>query len=106
MDSIGQEIAETSEAPLERPKGSKSAVIADKGIESSRDFRNLMSSLMSDVIGGALTPEVTNAACNAGGKLLKMVELEYKYATKPNRAMRSIPVAFDTDEVVVEEASA
>lgn len=63
-----------------------SLAIAQEGIETSSDFRNMMSALMSDVIRGALSPEVTNAACNAGGKLLKMVELEHKYASmKPER---------------------
>lgn len=60
-----------------------------------------MSAMMSDVIEGAVTPNVTNAACNAGGKLLKMVELEYKYATDPDRPTRSLPIAYT--EVVVEE---
>lgn len=55
---------------------------------------------MTDVIRGALTPEVTNAACNAGGKLLKMVELEYKYATEPERRGRQLSVAFETTEPV------
>lgn len=38
-----------------------------------------MSALMSDVLEGTVTPQVANAACNAGGKLLKIVEMEYKY---------------------------
>lgn len=55
-----------------------------------------MSALMSDVISGAVTASVTNAACNAGGKMLKMVELEYKYATRPKTAVNPIlTVAFE-----------
>jgi hypothetical protein len=54
-----------------------------------------MSALMTDVISGKLSPEVTNAACNAGGKLLKMVELEYKYASEAGRRNRVMEVAFD-----------
>lgn len=61
---------------------------------------------MSDVIRGALTPEVTNAACNAGGKLLKMVELEYKYATDPERRSRRLQVAFEPQEPEVLEVAA
>lgn len=34
---------------------------------------------MSDLIEGKVTPQVGNACCNAGGKLLKMVELQYRY---------------------------
>lgn len=42
-----------------------------------------MSALMSDLIDGSVTPSVGNAVCNAGGKLLKIVELQYKYG-KPH----------------------
>jgi len=54
-----------------------------------------MSAIMSDVIAGRLTASMTNAACNAGGKLLKMVELEQKYATAPEQPRRVLTVAFD-----------
>lgn len=40
-----------------------------------------MSALMSDVIDGSITPVVSNAAVNAGGKLLKVVEMKYKYGS-------------------------
>ncbi len=40
-----------------------------------------MSSLMSDLIDGRVTPQVGNATCNAGGKLLKVVDMQYKYGT-------------------------
>lgn len=43
----------------------------------------MMSALMSDVIEGNVTPQVANATVNAGGKLLKVVELQLKYG-KPN----------------------
>jgi len=36
---------------------------------------------MSDIIEGRVTPSVGNATCNAGGKLLKVVELQMKYGT-------------------------
>lgn len=41
-----------------------------------------MSALMSDIIEGRVTPGVGNAACNAGGKLLKVVEMQAKYGHK------------------------
>lgn len=78
----------------------KSLRIADRGIHTSADFRNFMSALMSDVISGAVTASVTNAACNAGGKMLKMVELEYKYATRPKAVANPIlTVAFEDPAV-------
>lgn len=44
-----------------------------------------MSALMSDLIEGAITPSVGNATCNAGGKLLKIVEMSYKHGTQDPR---------------------
>ncbi len=41
-----------------------------------------MSALMSDVIEGRISSEVANAACNAGGKLLKIVEMQYRYSAR------------------------
>lgn len=55
---------------------------AARGIKTSRDFANMMSGLMADLIDGRVTPEVGNAVCNAGGKLLKMIDMEYRYGTK------------------------
>lgn len=37
-----------------------------------------MSALVSDVIAGRIEPNVVNAACNASGKLLRIVELQIK----------------------------
>lgn len=39
---------------------------------------------MSDVLSGALGPNVATAACNAGGKLLKVVEMQYRYGKGNN----------------------
>lgn len=41
-----------------------------------------MSALMTDIISSRVTPAVGNAACNAGGKLLKVVEMQHKYGTQ------------------------
>ena len=38
-----------------------------------------MSGVISDLITGAITPQVGNAVCNAGGKLLKIVEMQHRY---------------------------
>lgn len=63
----------------------RSVEIAERGIKTGPDFADLMSALMSDLICGAITPDIGNATCNAGGKLLKIVEMQYKYG-KPNSA--------------------
>lgn len=59
----------------------RSLTIAQRGIRTSHDFAGFMSGLMSDLIEGNVTPSIGNAACNAGGKLLKVVEMQYKYGT-------------------------
>jgi hypothetical protein len=59
--------------------------VARKGIHTSHDFADYMSGLMSDVVEGSVTPQVANAACNAGGKLLRVVELQHKYGAHPRR---------------------
>jgi hypothetical protein len=48
-----------------------------------------MSSLMGDLIEGRITPSIGNAVCNAGGKLLKVVEMQHKYGTKAPSAPNS-----------------
>jgi hypothetical protein len=59
----------------------RSLIVAEKGVKTSHDFADLMSALMSDLIEGRVAPNVGNATCNAGGKLLKVVEMQYKYGT-------------------------
>lgn len=59
----------------------KSLRYAQRGVKTSTDFAALMSALMSDLIDGSVPPNVGNATCNAGGKLLRIVELQYKYGT-------------------------
>lgn len=63
-------------------KKSKCLAIAEKGIVTGHDFAGFMSALMSDLIGGKVSPNIGNAACNAGGKLLKVVEMQMKYGTQ------------------------
>lgn len=41
-----------------------------------------MGALMTDLISGSVPPQVGNAMCNAGGKLLKAVEMQMKYGTQ------------------------
>lgn len=60
----------------------RSIPIAEGGIYDSTAFANLMSALMTDLVTGAISPEVGNAACNASGKLLKIVEMQQKYGGK------------------------
>jgi hypothetical protein len=45
----------------------------------------MMSALISDVLDGRINPIVCNAAVNAGGKLLKVVEMQVKYGRTVGR---------------------
>lgn len=79
MATRRQKTAKGGEGVDPRPHQPRSLEIAAKGIRTGHDFANLMSALMSDLIEGRVTPSVGNSTCNAGGKLLKVVEMSYKY---------------------------
>lgn len=79
-------------------KEPRSLKVASKGIKTSADFANMMSSLMSDLIEGRVTPSVGNSTCNAGGKLLKVVEMTYKYGTdSPGSNKRTLSLTLDDE---------
>jgi hypothetical protein len=83
---LNQKKQEPKTAPTNGATTTRSQVIASKGIHTSEDLVNTMSALMSDMIDGSISPSVGNAVCNATGKLLKMVEMQYKYASTSKRA--------------------
>ena len=83
-----QETIETGEAISKTPR---SLAIGAKGIDTAKDFASLMSAVMSDVLDGSLSPQIANAVTNAGGKLLKVVEMQHKYASTPNVAEATEP---------------
>lgn len=56
--------------------------IASQGVTTGGQFALVMSLLMSDLIDGRITPSVGNAVCNAGGKLLKVVEMQQRWGTQ------------------------
>lgn len=58
-----------------------------------------MSALLSDVIAGAVTPNVTNAATKAGNSLLKVVEMSYKFGTQnPKTNVRVLELTSSSEE--------
>lgn len=57
----------------------RSLTIAKRGINTSENFAQMMSGLMTDLRDGSVTPQIANAICNAGGKLLKVVEMEHRF---------------------------
>jgi hypothetical protein len=74
--------------PPATDRSARSLRVARKGISTGADFAAFMSGLMSDLIEGKVPPQVGNATCNAGGKLLKVVEMQYKYGT-PGRSAQA-----------------
>jgi hypothetical protein len=56
-----------------------------------------MSALMSDLIEGRVTPSIGNATCNAGGKLLKVVEMQYKYGVNGPGQQKILTLALEHD---------
>jgi hypothetical protein len=67
--------------------------IASKGVQTGSDFAALMSATISDLITGAISPQVGNAVCNAGGKLLKVVEMQHKYGASGAKAKQELQLA-------------
>jgi len=80
----------STQANVLTKEGDKSLALefSERGVRTGEDFAGLMSALMSDLIAGRVTPQVGNAVCNAGGKLLKVVEMKYKYGTPPEGTQR------------------
>ena len=104
MVETNEEITQNGTSiPENQERTPKSLAYAQKGIHTSQDFASTMSALMSDLLEGAITPEIGNAVCNAGGKLLKVVEMQYKYGAPPKsaNAEHSLLLA----PMVVEESS-
>ncbi len=94
MAKRGLAAAENGAAALEGTKVPRSLAIATRGVKTGADFATLMSALMSDLIEGRVTPNIGNATCNAGGKLLKVVEMQYKYGTDgPGQAGKVLTLA-------------
>lgn len=85
--------ANEKESAKELPR---SVVIAQEGVTTSGQFCSLMSALMSDLLLGKVTPQCGNAVVNAGGKLLKTVELEQKYGTESEGQPKSLRLAAPT----------
>lgn len=69
-------------------QGPKSTEIAKRGVKTGQDFAQLMSALMSDLVEGRIAPDVANATCNAAGRLLKVVEMQYRYGVVANGSSR------------------
>lgn len=80
MSKKSTSVVKGNQKDVAKPNGPpRSLAIAEQGIRTGSDLARLMSAMMSDLISGKLAPGIGNATCNAAGKLLKAVELQYKY---------------------------
>lgn len=52
-----------------------------------------MSALIGDIATNRIGPREANAICNAGGKLLKVVEMQHKYGGKNQPSPRRLRLA-------------
>lgn len=93
MDTQEQGTTPEKQTAVEKLVSARSIEISERGIRTGADFANLMSALMSDLISGRVTPEVGNATVSAGGKLLKVVEMQYKYGTKVGDGPQTLVLA-------------
>lgn len=58
---------------------------------------------MTDLIEGNITPAIGNATCNAGGKLLKVVDLQYRYgSTIPGHPTKVLVLTGTLSEIPAE----
>lgn len=55
---------------------------------------------MSDLIDGRVAPNIGNATCNAGGKLLKVVEMQIKYGTAGNGQQKTLTLSFEPTKLI------
>ncbi len=93
----GQEVVAGTKKP-------RSVTIASKGIKTSHDFACVMSALMSDLLEGRLSPNIGNATCNAGGKLLKIVEMQYRYGTDgPGSGQKILKLAVQNPTLTISD---
>ena len=82
-------------APTLVRKDARSLRFAEDEVKSGQDFADLMSKLMSDMLAERVSPQVGVAVCNAGGKLLKVVELQFKYGRANNQGKKDIALALE-----------
>jgi hypothetical protein len=97
MPKKKQEVAIQDSQGSEISISPRSLKVASKGIRTTTDFANMMAALMSDLIEGRVSPNVGDATCNAGAKLIKVVELQMKYGTEgQGNGIKTLTLADDS----------
>ena len=75
--TLKKETTDMSDALDLQPRCVKLLEEADNSVKFARGFL----ALMADLAASRITPQAGNAICNAGGKVLKVVEMQMKYGT-------------------------
>lgn len=68
-------------AQTESKGSAKSLPHFEKGIKTCGQLAQGMSLLMADLLSERVGTSTANAVCNAGGKMLKAVEMQQRYGT-------------------------
>jgi len=68
----------------ERKTKSLTAISKLGGIKTSEDFKEVFCALIEDLLIGTVTPQIGNAMCNAGGRVIRVSELALKYGKRDN----------------------
>lgn len=79
MAEQGKNGSKGSPKTLARQEHPRCIPLTDRGIKTAEDFANVFSALVGDIAAGRITASIGNAMCNAGGKLLKVNEMQQKY---------------------------
>lgn len=77
----------------------RSVALFAGGVRTAEDFARAMSALMGDLAEGAISPGVGNAIVNAGGKMLKVVEMQHRYGAHPEKKRTELWLAPPVEEV-------
>lgn len=78
----------------------RSVTTARNGINNSQEFTNLFSGLIADLAEQLVTASIANAMCNAGGKILKMVELEIRHGQQvPGQSRRLLSITSTSQQL-------
>lgn len=78
---------------IDIPLPPRSLAIFERGIKTGEEFASGMSALMSDVISGSVTPQIANSVCNAGGKLLKVVEMAQRWGRRQEDGTKKLSLS-------------
>jgi len=75
-----------------------SMALAHGGVKTTENYRDVMASLMADILAGRVSPQVANAVCNVGKCLVRVVDMEYKYAGLSNQHRNILPMALHREK--------